>query len=169
MEFQFETAYTPSSMAVMAKALRKTVRKKHSRRSHTFGIIVAAVGILLGLSAEAINFKLVLTLMAVAAILLALIFEDRLNGYIAYKRMLPGMASSCVRFHEDGYHSKTPIGSSDFPYENIRALAEHKEYYVFIFSGSHAQLYDKRTLTGGSCETFKQFISRKTGLDFTSI
>lgn len=169
MEFHFETAYTPQSMAVMAKALRKTVRKKHSRRSHTFGAIVAVIGILLGLSTGEINFRLVLTLLAVAAILLTLIFEDRLNGYIAYKRMLPGMTSSSVRFHEEGYHSETPVGSSDFPYGNIQMLAENKDYFIFIFSGSHAQLYDKRTIRGGSCDAFKEFLFQKTGIHFTAI
>ena len=169
MEFRFETDYTPKSMTVMAKALRKTVRKKHSRRSHVFGGVVAVLGIVLALSAEEINFRLVLTLTAVAAILLALIFEDRLNGYIAYKRMLPGMDSSKVNFHEDGYHSETPIGASDFPYDNIRMIAEDATYFILIFSASHAQLYDKRTLTGGSCEEFKEFLLRRTGIQCISI
>ena len=169
MEFTFETAYTPAAMAVMAKALRKTIRKKHSRRSHIFGMIVCIFGVLLAFSASEMNFKLLLTLLAITVIVLALIFEDRLNGYIAYKRMLPGMNKSVVCFREELYHSETPIGSSDFPYNNIRMLAEHKDYIIFIFSKSHAQLYDKRTLTGGSCEEFKQFLTEKTGISFMHI
>lgn len=153
----------------MAKALRKTIRKKRSRRSHVFGAVVAVLGIVLALSAGQINFRLMLTLIAVAAILLALVFEDRLNGYIAFRRMLPGMNFSKVTFHEDSYHSETPIGTSDFPYTNIQILAEEKDYFVFIFSGSHAQLYDKRSITGGSCDAFKQFMTEKTGLDFLKI
>ena len=169
MEFCFETDYTAKSMTVMAKALRKTVRKKRSRRSHVFGGIVAALGIMLAISAAEINFRLVLTLIAVAAILLALIFEDRLNGYIAYKRMLPGMNSSKVTFREEGYHSETPIGASDFPYGNIWMIAEDTTFFILVFSASHAQLYDKRTLTGGTCEEFKGFLFRKTGINCISI
>ena len=34
--FTFETAYNQKAMTTMARALRKTVRKKHSRRSRIF-------------------------------------------------------------------------------------------------------------------------------------
>ena len=40
MEFKFETAYNQEAITIMAKALRKTVRKKRSKRSHIFGLIV---------------------------------------------------------------------------------------------------------------------------------
>ena len=169
MEFCFETEYTPNSMAVMAKALRKTVRKKRSWRSHIFGVLVCLLGAVLAFSASEINFKRIVTLLAITAIVLTLIFEDRLNGYIAYKRMLPGMDRSKVRFREDGYRSETPLGNSEFPYGTIRALAEHKDYFVFVFSRSHAQLYDKHSITGGSCEEFKYFLTEKTGLDFQAV
>ena len=43
MKFTFETEYNTKTMSVMAKALRKTIRKKHSRRSHIFGWIVSAL------------------------------------------------------------------------------------------------------------------------------
>lgn len=169
MKFTFETAYTPASMSVMARALRKTVRAKRSKRSHRFGVLVLLLGLVLMLSAEAVTFRLILTLAAMAAIVLALIFEDRLNGYIAFKRILPGMANSSVSFHEEGYHSETALGASDFRYDTIRLLAEHKDYFVFIFSASHAQIYDKRTLTGGSCEDFKAFLTERTGKDWAAV
>lgn len=169
MNFTVETAYTPASMSVMAWALRKTVRAKRSKRSHRFGILVLLLGLVLMLSEEAVTFRLILTLAAMAAIVLALIFEDRLNGYIAFKRILPGMATSSVTFHEEGYHSETAMGSSDFHYDTILMLAEHRDYFVFIFSASHAQIYDKRTLAGGSCEGFKAFLTEKTGKDWASV
>ena len=33
MKFTFDTEYNAKTMAVMARALRKTVRRRHSRRS----------------------------------------------------------------------------------------------------------------------------------------
>ena len=169
MIFTFETAYTPASMMVMAKALRKTVRAKHSRRSHCFGVLVLLLGLLLMLSAEAVTLRLAITMIAMATILLALIFEDRLNGYFAYKRILPGTLSSRVQFYEEGYHSETAVGTSDFRYDSIMILAENKDYFVFIFSASHAQLYDKHSLTGGSCDEFKAFLYKKTGKEFIAV
>ena len=47
MEFTFETEYIANTMTSMAKVLRKTIRKKRSLRSHIFGWIAAALGLLL--------------------------------------------------------------------------------------------------------------------------
>ena len=95
MEFSFETKYNAKTMTLMAKALRKTVRKKHSRRSHTFGWIITILALLLLFrTGPAVDLRTVVTLGAVLAILLALLFEDNLNGYIAKSRLLPGTDSA---------------------------------------------------------------------------
>lgn len=39
MEFTFQTIYNQKELTTMARALRKTLRKKKSRRSHVFGWI----------------------------------------------------------------------------------------------------------------------------------
>lgn len=36
MEFTFDTVYDQRAVTAMAHGLRKTIRKKHSRRSHIF-------------------------------------------------------------------------------------------------------------------------------------
>lgn len=169
MGFRFETVYTPASLAAMARAIRRTVRKKRSKRSHVFGILTALLGLSFVLSGAEWDLRAVLTLLIVCVIILALIFEDRINGYVAFKRMLPGMDHSVVSFRENGYHSETPFGNSDFPYSGIQVIAEDPNYFIFIFSASHAQIYDKRTLTGGSCAEFADFIHEKTGLDIQMI
>lgn len=40
-------------------------------------------------------------------------------------------------------------------------IAETKDYFVFIFSPSHAQVYDKSNLPGGTAEEFSSFIKEK--------
>ena len=47
MNITFQTVYDQKALQTMARALRKTVRKKHSRRSHIVGWIVALLGLLL--------------------------------------------------------------------------------------------------------------------------
>lgn len=97
-----------------------------------------------------------------AILLLTLLFEDRMNGYIARKRMLPGLDKATVTFRADGYHSETELGSSEFKYSTIMLLVETKDYFVFVFSQSHAQIYDKRSITGGTIEQFRAFIQEVT-------
>ena len=94
MNITFQTVYDQKALQTMARALRKTVRKKHSRRSHIFGWIVAILGLVLSLlpgeDGFAVTGKTVLTWLIVAVMVVALIWEDRLNGYFAGKRALPG-------------------------------------------------------------------------------
>ena len=163
MEFTFETEYNAKTMTVMARALRKTVRKKHSRRSHIFGWIVTVLGLLLAVKNFAFDFRTVVTLIAVAAILIALIFEDRINGSAAKKRLLPGTEKAVSVFTEEGFTSETDVGKTEWNYDKILVIAETADFFVFIFSASHAQLYDKRSLQGGTVDEFRRFIEAATG------
>ena len=164
MEFSFETQYNAKTLAVMAKALRKTVRKKRSRRSHIFGWIVIVFSLLLLLSdGFVVDFRSVVTWIAVLAILIALLFEDRLNGYVAKMRLLPGTDSSVAVFSENGFVSTTEVGKSEWNYDKIITIAETADFFVFVFSANHAQLYDKRQIQGGTAEDFRRFIESATG------
>ena len=173
MEFKFETVYNKESVTAMAKALRKTVRGKKSRKSHIYGIVVVICAILLTLPLGdkefVLNFKTIITWLASAILLFALVFEDKLNGYIAIKRMLPGLDKSVVIFKEEGYLSETPVGKSEFKYDNILTLAETEKYFVFVFSISHAQIYDKASISGGTMDEFREFIKGVTGKEIQSV
>ena len=97
MEFKITTAYTQKALRIMAKALRKTSRKKHSRRSHIFGWIVAAFALLMSLplgESFVISAKTVVTWLVAAVLIAVLIWEDAINGYMAGKRMLPNLHTS---------------------------------------------------------------------------
>ncbi len=170
MEFTFETKYTAKTMTSMAKALRKTIRKKHSRRSHIFGWVVVALGILLAISNGFIlDFRTVVTLIAVLVILIALIFEDKINGYVAKRRLLLGTEKAVTVFTGDSFLSTTDVGKTEWNYDKIKIIAETADFFVFIFSASHAQLYDKKHLQGGTADDFRNFIEEKTGKQVQSV
>ena len=173
MEFKFETAYNQEAITVMAKALRKTVRKKRSRRSHIFGVLVIILALLLTLplggKAFVLDFKTIITWLVAAILCFTLIFEDKINGYVARKRMLPGLEKAAVTFNEDGYCSETELGSSEFKYGSIMLLAETADYFVFVFSQSHAQVYDKKSIAGGTIEEFRTFIQNATGKEIQNV
>ena len=163
--FSFETDYDMNTFISMARALRMTIRKKHSKRSHIFGWGV----VVLGIAFTFLGDVRVLHITAIAAIALALLFEDRLNGWIAMKRMLKGMEKVKSDFYEDRYVSATDIGTTEWHYDKIKAIAEDKDYFIFLFSESHTQAYDKRKMTGGSGADFRDFIMQKTGLNVQRI
>ena len=176
MQFTFQTDYDQRSLSVMAKCIRKTARAKRSKRSHIFGWIVFALALLLsftsGEESVTITFNTVLTWLVAAVILVTLVFEDQLNGYVAGKRMLKGTEKATATFdteNPDKYVSETEVGKSEFSYNRIAMIAETEGYFVFVFSASHAQVYDKNTLSGGTVSEFRTFVSEKTGKQFIPI
>lgn len=167
MEFRFDTKYDQKGLTVMARALRKTIRKKRSRRSHIFGWCVVALGIVV--TAAQIMIKEPWTLRntvtcGVILVLLATLFgEDQINAYFAKKRMLPGTSSAKSVFAEKNYTSSTEVSASEFRYDTIQCICETEEYFVFLLGRQHGQIYDKAALSGGTVEAFRAFITEKTG------
>ena len=77
--------------------------------------------------------------------------------------MLAGTEKAVTVFSENGFLSTTAIGKSEWGYDTVAAIAETPDFFIFIFSASHAQLYDKHRLTGGTAEDFHRFIESATG------
>ena len=176
MQFTFETLYNQKSLSVMAKCIRKTVRKKRSKRSHIFGWIVFVLALLLSFSSGnegfVIDSRKIITWIAALAILIALIFENQINGYFARKRLLKGTEKAVSTFdteNKDSFMSETAVGKSEFSYDRIGLIAEIDEYFVFVFSQSHAQIYDKNNLSGGTADEFRKFISEVTNKEIITV
>lgn len=173
MEFTFDTVYDQRAVTAMVHGLRKTIRKKHSRRSHIFGWLVIALILLLTLPQGgeplAIEGRTVVTWAAGLVILVTLLFEDKINAWIARRRMMVGTDRATSVFTEESYSSETAAGKTQWPYENIREIAEDKNYFVFIFDKRYAQVYAKQGMTGGTEEEFRAFITEKTGKEVQSI
>ena len=165
MEFTFDTAYEQKALTAMARGLRKTIRKKHSCRSHIFGwfVILFILFLTVPLDGEpfVVEGRTIITWAAGVMILVALLFEDNLNAWFARRRMMPGTDRATSVFKEESYRSETAAGMTQWRYENIREIAEDKNYFIFVFDQRHAQVYDKRALSGGSAEEFRVFISDK--------
>ena len=83
--------------------------------------------------------------------------------------MLKGLEKAKATFRDDGYYSETEMGNTEWQYAKIELVAETKDYFVFVFSPSHAQVYDKNHLTGGTVEEFRQFIQDKTDKGIVSV
>lgn len=116
-----------------------------------------------------IGFNTIITWIAALVILIVLIFEDNINEYIARKRMFTGTERAISNFNESAYSSTSNMGKTEWLYENISLIAETNDYFVFIFDKSHAQVYDKNNMTGGTVEEFRKFISGKTGKEVQQV
>lgn len=127
MEFRFETDYNLETLTAMAKGLRQTVRKKRSRRTRIFAGIVLAIGLvstaLSIVSKEPLRARNLLVPLAMLNVIYASLQEDRLNGRVAKRNVLPGTEHAGCVFGEDGYTIKTSVTESKFSYAQIRTVA----------------------------------------------
>lgn len=166
-EFRFETNYDQKGLAVMARALRKTIRKKRSRRSHIFGWCIITLVVLLIAAGRMLEEPWTVrdTLNCAVGVILIVILltEDQVNAFFAKKKLLPGTSSAKCVFGEESYTSATEAASTEFHYKAVQQVCETADYFVFLFSQRHGQIYDKATLSGGTAEEFRTFITEKTG------
>ena len=93
--FTIQTTYNQKALTVMARALRKTLRKRHSILTRIFTSALIAVFILfvasyflIGEAGENI-FTLTCYIVTIVLLTLIILMEDNLNGWIAGKQMIP--------------------------------------------------------------------------------
>ncbi|MBE6623711.1 MAG: YcxB family protein [Ruminococcaceae bacterium] len=176
MKFNFETSYNQKSLSVMAKCIRKTSRKSKSKRSTILGWVVILFALFLCFYPEdgvfVINSNKVITFIVALIIFVVLIFQDKINGYFAKRHMLKGTEIAKSFFDTENrkeFVSETAVGKSQFSFDKIQEIAETSEYFVFIFSQNHAQIYDKNKLSGGSVDDFRAFLKDVTGKGIVSV
>lgn len=167
MEFQFETRYDQKGLAAMARALRKTIHKKWNRIGLILGWCVVVLAALLVAAERLLGEPWTLrdTMnCGVGVFLIAIMLtKNQINAFFAKRRMLPGTSSAKSVFREGGYTLITEVALTEFHYEAVQQVCETADYFVFLFSQRHGQIYDKATLSGGTVEEFRTFITEKTG------
>lgn len=167
MEFTFNTVYDQRAVVDMSRVLRKTLRKKRDRRARIFGWVVLGLGVLtlipLGEETFTLDFGTVTTMIAMLVVLVTLLFEDQIDSWVARKQILRGADQITSVFREESFLSDCEAGKTERRYDSIDMLAETQRYFVFLFRPRHALLYDKESLTGGTVEQFRTFITEKTG------
>lgn len=173
--FTVKTTYDLEALTVMARALRKTLRKGHSilTRIVTSAFIAALLFVVIGffLIGEADENLAVLAFDVGVIVLLLLIMlkEDLLNGWIAGKQMLLGARDGETTFEADSYTITTAAVTSTWTYGQIMSICETEEYIVFFLSKKHGQIFNKRGLQDGDWQDFRNFIMEKTGKPIQNI
>ena len=169
MEFTCHTTYDQTALTAMARAVRKTVWAKRSRRVRLYAwIIIGLLLVSLCLSWGSI-WQTAANCVAVAALLLVNWKEDALNGYFAKRKALPGTDTADTAFYPDYYLVKTAAAESKWHYDKILALAETQDYLVFVMGNDHALAMEKTSLEGGRIPEFRCFLEEKSGRKIQNI
>ena len=176
MSYRFETNFDQAALTAVSKCLRKTVRRKKSRRAHIWGwlVIVWAAILVVMTQKNGFTFNLRALIAGIAVIVgaLFLIFEDRTNAAFSMKNLVKGMGCETAVFDSENpafFISESNLGRTENSYDMILVIAETENYFVFILDENHGQVYDKRNLTGGDVDAFRQFICERTGKEIVPV
>lgn len=161
-----QTAVDRRAMEALARVTRKTLRRGRNgpvRMLAWFVVILetflTAIYIRGGQEGWLTNLLLGLIM------LVCILGEDRTNGLIGLRRMPPDRREVNTAFQEGRcYICRSQAGEDWWPYDQIRLVAETRDYFALILDRRHGQIYDKRGFSWGSPEEFRVFIEKKTGL-----
>lgn len=169
MIFQCQTVYNQRVLTAMARGIRKTVRRKHSRRVRIFSWIVLAAA-LLG-ACFTWGSPVDTALNGLVAVFMALMIwkEDAINAFWARRSALPGVESCITSFFPEYYQTDSAAAVSQWNYDRIQFLAETGRYVLLILGKNHAQVLDKEQLEGGTPDALLRFLEEKTGLTVQTI
>ena len=169
MEFTCHTTYNQKALSAMARAIRKTIRAKTSRRVRLYAwAIIGLLLVSLWLSWGKIG-QMVVNCVVIAVLLWVNWKEDAINAFFAKRKALPGTDSADTVFYPEHYLVKTAAAESKWQYDKILALAETVDYFVFVMGRNHALAMEKATLEGGSIPEFCRFIEEKSGQKIQNI
>ena len=170
--FTVEQTYDIHTMTALNRAARKVVRR-------WYNILRVVVWLLLILSAGTMLVSICFGIfdlpddwifpVSCAMMLIFLIFEDKLNGWISLRSLLPGTAHSITEFADEAYTVTTDTTVTEYRYENITKVCETGDYFIFFLGKKHGQCFDKRGFTQGDPAAFRVWLEQKTGLTFQKI
>ena len=112
MEFSCHTPYDEKTLTAMARAIRKTVQVKRSRRVRLYAWIIIGLSLVSHWLSCGFVWQMTANCVAVAALLLVSWKEDALNSYFAKRKALPGTDAADTSFYPDHYLVKTAAAES---------------------------------------------------------
>ena len=76
---------------------------------------------------------------------------------------MPGTENNTAVFGENSFTTVCEVGTTEWNYEKVLLVAETSNYFVFLYSKNHGQIYTKASMTGGTLDEFRTFIEEKVG------
>ena len=163
MEFVNQTVIGKKELTALARGARRSVRKKRGVIVRIVGLAVILLNVLFCAASRQAGDSRWWVNGALALFLLVIIFgEDQLNGRISAKYLLPDAQKVTASFGPEGYTTATASSESRFTYDQIQAVCETRDCFLFYLKRNLGQIYDKNGFTKGTAMAFRLIKSRHT-------
>lgn len=170
MEFVNQTTIGHKELTALARGARKSVRRKRNYFVRLIGTLIATLNIFFAWMSFKLNDGRWWLNAALALFLLVIIYgEDWLNGRISSRYVLPDAKDVTTTFGPDMYANTSKNADSRFTYDQIQAVCETQEYFLFYLNRNLGQIYAKNGFTKGTPMAFRDFIRRRTGLEVRNV
>ena len=169
MKFTFNTEYGYGTFLALAKALRKTVKKKASIGRYILAVALVVLAVLRFGNAETLDLATLIIIIAVLLMTLVLLFQDQIDAFYSKKSLPHGGKTVTYSFYDEEYVSTIGEETSVHKYSDIGFIAETPNNFVLIFEEIPAQVLYKKELSAEDTEDFRKFITEKTDAEYKSV
>lgn len=165
-----QTTLDRRAMTALAKATRKTLRRGRNGPVRLLAWLVVILESFLtatyiqgGASGWHINLLLGLIMLT------CILAEDLVNGLTFLRQTPADRREVNAAFQDDGYTLRTQAGEEWWPYRQIQAAVETKDYLILILDRRHGQVYDKKGSAWGTLEELRTLLQKRTGLKIQTV
>lgn len=170
VEFVNFTVIGNKELAALSRGNRKTVHKRRSIIVQLLAVLIITLNVFFAWVSWRVGDSRWWLNAAVAVFLLLITLrEDWFNLKLSGKYVLPEAQEVTSSFGDDGFSQVSNAADNHFRYEQIEMICETSQYFLFYLDHNLGQVYDKNGFTKGTAMAFRDFISRKTGLQIRNI
>lgn len=170
MEFVNRTVIGSRELAALSRGTRKTLHKRRSIVVQVLALVIIALNLLFAWASWQVGDIRWLLNGAVAVFLLVITLrEDWFNLRLTGRYVLPDAQEVTTAFGDEGFTQTSKAAEGQFRYDQIENICETSDYFLLYLDHNLGQVYDKKGFTKGTAMGFRDFISRKTGLQMRNI
>ena len=170
MEFVNQTVIGRKELAALSRGTRKVMHKRRSIVVQLLAVVIIALNLLFAWASWRVGDIRWLLNGAVAVFLLVITLrEDWFNLRLTGRYVLPDAQEVTTGFGDKGFTQTSKAAEGQFRYDQIENICETSDYFLLYLDHNLGQIYDKNGFTKGTAMGFREFISRKTGLQVRNI
>ena len=170
MEFVNRTVIGNKELAALSRGTRKTLHKRRSLVVQFLAVVIMALNLLFAWASWRVGDSRWWLNTAVAVFLLVItIKEDWFNLKLTGRYVMPDAQEVTTSFSDEGFTQTSKAAEGKFRYDQIENICETSEYFLLYLDHNLGQIYSKDGFTKGTAMGFRDFLSRKTGLQIRNI
>lgn len=170
MEFVNRTVIGAKELAALSRGTRKSMHKQRSIIVQILAVLIMALNLLFAWASWRVGDGRWWLNAAVAVFLLVITLrEDWFNLKLTGSYVQPDAQEVTSSFGPEGFTQVSRAAEGQFRYDQIQAVCETAEYFLFYLDHNLGQIYDKNGFTKGTAMAFRMFICAKTGLQIRNI